>query len=69
MVSSITYALKGRDLLRAKGFKAYVERTPSAYDRIGCGYSVYVNGDIEQALELFRENGIRVYGVTESLRR
>ena len=66
MVSSITYALKGRDLLRSKGFKAYIERTPSMFDRVGCGYSVYVNGDLDRALELFRENGIRVYGVTES---
>lgn len=62
MVSSITYAIKGRDILRAKGFKAYIERTPGQLDRAGCGYSIYVNGDADTAEQLLRSEGIKILG-------
>lgn len=62
MVSSITYAMKGRDLLRSKGIKAYIERTPGHMDRVGCGYSIYVNGDVDQAEEILRQGKIKILG-------
>ncbi|MBP5617767.1 MAG: DUF3343 domain-containing protein, partial [Clostridia bacterium] len=37
LVSSITYAIKGRDLLRSHGYKAYIEKTPGKLDTHGCG--------------------------------
>ena len=52
MVSSITYAIKGRELLRGKGFKAYIERTPGNLDTAGCGYSIYVSGDADAAEQI-----------------
>lgn len=65
LVSSITYAIKGRDILRSRGYKAYIERTPSHLDRVGCGYSIYVNGDVEGAEAVLRANRIRVFGRSE----
>jgi len=61
-VSSITYAIKGRDILRSKGIKAYVERTPNDMDRVGCGYSIYVKGDILAAEEILRQSDIKTLG-------
>ena len=48
LVSSITYAIKGRDLLRSLGYKAYIERSKGQLDH-GCGYSIYVTHDTEGA--------------------
>ena len=63
MVGSITYALKGRDILRSMGFTAYVERTPSHLDRVGCGYSIYVKDNIQRADAILAENGIPIQGI------
>ena len=62
MVSSVTYAIKGRDLLRNHGIKAYIERTPNASDRVGCGYSITVSGNVRTAIELLKSAGIKVLG-------
>ncbi len=37
LVSSITYAMKSRDLLFSQGIKSYVERTTRLKEQQGCG--------------------------------
>lgn len=64
-VNSITYAIKGRDILKSNGIKAYVERTPADVDRVGCGYSIYVKGDIEKAKDILKSAGIKIVGRQE----
>lgn len=64
MVGSITYALKGRDLLRSMGYTTYIERTPNHLDRVGCGYSIYVQGDVQRASALLSQYGIPVMGIS-----
>lgn len=59
VVSSVTYAMKSRDLLRAHGIRAYVERvakTPAT----GCGYGVYVPERTDEAEEILKSHGVRV---------
>ncbi len=63
MVGSITYALKGRDILRSMGYTAYVERTPSHLDRVGCGYSIFVKGNVHSASMILSQNGIPMQGI------
>ena len=61
VVSSVTYAMRSRELLAARGIRAYVERvarTPPT----GCGYGVYVPERTEEAEELLRSQGIHVLG-------
>lgn len=41
LLSSVTYAMKGRDLLLRQGLRAYVERIPPS-NTSGCGYGLYV---------------------------
>ena len=59
-VSSITYAIKGRDLLRQQGFRASVRRAPGGPGRVGCGYSIALQGDLDRALALLRQAGVRL---------
>ena len=63
MVSSITYAIKGRELLRSKGYRAYIERTPRSLDTAGCGYSIYVSSNAEGAEEILQSAGIKILGI------
>lgn len=56
---TVTYALRGRDLLRNNGFKAYVERS-TADDKIGCGYSITVTGNIDKITDLLKNKGIKI---------
>ena len=61
MVSSITYAMKSREILCQSGLKSYVERLPRTGDN-GCGYGVYVPFRPDEAERILRAAGIRVLG-------
>ena len=65
VVGSITYALKGRDLLARRGIQAVVERTPRSADSCGCGYSIYVPNRTDEAEWILNRSGIRVSGRAE----
>lgn len=65
MVSSITYAIKGRDLLRSHGYKAYIEKTPSKLDTHGCGYSIVVYTDPAAVLGILKDAGVKILGTAE----
>ncbi len=59
-VSSITYAIKGRDLLRSMGFRAYIERSKGQFEQSGCGYSIVVNENSYEAREVLRKHNIKM---------
>lgn len=61
---TVTYAIKGRDLLRKKGYKAKIERK-SGEKVHGCGYSIIFEGDIYAAESLLRQNGIKILEISE----
>ncbi len=61
VLSSITYAMKSRELLFRYGIKAYVERLPRTKET-GCGYGVYVPHGIDEAERILKENEVRVLG-------
>lgn len=61
LVSSVTYAMKSRDILTQRGFKAYVERIPPSAGT-GCGYGVYVPQGADEAEAVLRENHIKILG-------
>ncbi|MCQ2448930.1 MAG: DUF3343 domain-containing protein [Clostridia bacterium] len=62
---TVTYAIKGRDLLRKNGFNAYMERIYSGPGSAGCGYTVVVSGDLSQAVRLLRAAGVKVLETNE----
>lgn len=65
MLSSITYAMKSRDILFQNGIKSYVERTPHINGDVGCGYSIYVPFRTDEAERILRGMGIRILGRLE----
>ncbi len=65
MLSSITYAMKSRDILFQNGIKSYVERTPRGVANAGCGYSIYVPLRTDEAEKILRNMGIKVLGRAE----
>ena len=59
-VGSVTYAMKGRDLLAGYGIRAYIERVQRPGEG-GCGYGLYVPKQTDKAQGLLREHGIFRY--------
>lgn len=59
-VSSITYAIKGRDLLRKNGYKSYVEKKTNSTGNLGCGYVIVVFGNGEKIKNLLSFSGIKI---------
>lgn len=59
IVKSITYAMRGQQLLQAQGISAYIERTTGT--RYGCGYGIRVRtADAPLAARILLNQGVRV---------
>jgi hypothetical protein len=52
--------MKGRDLLRSLGMKAYIERNKGQLDQRGCGYHIYVDGDVFRARQILKDHHIKI---------
>jgi hypothetical protein len=65
LLSSITSAMKGEDLLRKNGFKASVFRD-TKINPFGCGYIIKGFGEKEKMAEILKTSGIRVNEIKES---
>lgn len=59
---TVTYAIKGRDLLRKNGFKSFIERSTGP-EKIGCGYKIVAIGDSKKIMKILNENNIKVLEV------
>lgn len=59
-VSSITYAIKGRDLLRKQGFKAYIERKTNQSGNAGCGYVIVAEGNRQMITGALMNSGVKI---------
>lgn len=60
ITGSVTYAIKGKDLLKRKGYNAYVERKTETTSSSGCGYAIVVRGNYLGAEELLRSASIKI---------
>ncbi len=56
-MSSITYANKAYDLLKANGYSCGIERTPKNLAS-GCGYSIRVSGSLDTIAALLNSRGL-----------
>ena len=63
---TVTYAIKGRDLLRRKGIKAKIERKVGNKIQ-GCGYAILIEEDPAEAQKILRENGVKILDITEEI--
>ena len=63
VTGTVTYAIRGRDILRRHGIAATVERNSAGLGRLGCGYGIVVKGDIEHAVDILRKNSVKIIEV------
>ena len=64
IIPSVTYALKGRDVLRRLGFKAGIERR-NKKNSAGCGYGIVTDGDIHKVEQALRDASIKILEITD----
>ncbi len=59
VTGTITYAIRGRDILRKHGYHANIEKTKSNLNH-GCGYSISVSGNIEEIKGILISASIKI---------
>lgn len=57
--SSVTYALKAKEIIESSGEKAILRKNPKPSKNEGCGYSLIVNGNINSIINLLDINKIK----------
>ncbi|MBO4277504.1 MAG: DUF3343 domain-containing protein [Clostridia bacterium] len=66
VLSSVTYALRVKDILIQNGIRAELTRSPAVKSVRGCGYGVSFAPEYEPlALSLVSARGIRPVGIAE----
>ena len=65
-VGSVTYAIKGRDLLRRLGVEAHIERKTDMNGNVGCGYVVIANGNRQTIINGLTGSGIKVLEISSN---
>lgn len=65
VTGTVTYAIRGRDILRNNGIKASVERNTSGLGIYGCGYGIVVYGNIDKAIGILNKNSIKIIDVNK----
>lgn len=64
VVSSITYAYKGKSVLDRKGIRAAIERAPKELSRCGCYYALQIkNIGAKDAAEILRAAHVKIISV------
>ena len=61
-VSSITNAMRGKQLLERQGFSVQIQRLFQIEDQNGCGYQLVIQGDGKRAFDILRSAGFRLKG-------
>lgn len=61
-LSSVTQALRAKDILGKNGIKSRVHRIPAKRGRSACSYGLLIDNNIPKAVEILMENNIRVSG-------
>lgn len=64
-VGSITHAARGKSILNANGYKAYLKRANRIDPSDGCGYMITFSGDVGRAEMLLKKAKIKVLGSGE----
>ena len=61
VVSSITYAYKGKNILENKGIRASIERAPASISKCGCHYVIKVsNAPLDRVVKLLNDAHVKI---------
>lgn len=61
-LSSVTQALKARDILKNNGISSKIHRIPAQKGKGSCSYGLIITKDIKKAIEILYDNEINVVG-------
>ena len=66
VLSSVTYAMKARDLLAAQGIRSELTRSAAIRKERGCGYGLRIRtSDRGRAEHILVQAGINILGITQ----
>lgn len=65
LLSSITSAMKGEEILRKNGYRANIFRD-TKMNPYGCGYVIKAFGEKEKLEKILKSSGIRINEIRES---
>ncbi|MEE1056998.1 MAG: DUF3343 domain-containing protein [Acutalibacteraceae bacterium] len=65
IVSSITYAMKAKSILKNKGIYVDITKTSKHSVQQGCGYGLILSKNVDRAVEILKENGINILGIKD----
>lgn len=61
-LSSMTEAMRSRDILRNYRINSYIKRVPATPGKVFCGYGIVVSNNADEAVKLLTDNGIQPLG-------
>ena len=62
MFNSVTQALQAQEILAGYSIRSRLVRTSKMKSNIGCGYSLYINGNRSTSIEIIKSSGIQIVG-------
>lgn len=60
--SSVTYALKAKEIAEKNGGRATLRKNPNPRKNEGCGYTLIVAGNTEKIINMLTLNRVRFIG-------
>ena len=61
IVSSVTYAVKGKKILERNGLRCKIKRVPQELSQCGCGYCIELTPRyVYQGVRILRAGGIKI---------
>lgn len=60
--SSVTYALKAKEIAEKNGGRVTVRKNPNPKKNEGCGYSLIVIGNMEKIINMLNLNSVKYIG-------
>lgn len=61
-ISSVTHAMKAKDVLNTSGIRAQIMRNSNSGNNESCGYMVTVDSDITAAVNVLQRHHIKIHG-------
>ncbi len=66
LVSSVTFAIKGQNILREHGISSKIIRNADLRALSGCGYGIYAMADPHRAQSILSRGGVEVLRVVRT---
>ncbi|MEE1077051.1 MAG: putative Se/S carrier-like protein [Acutalibacteraceae bacterium] len=65
MVSSITYAMKAKSILKNNGIYVDIVKSQKYSNKARCSYSLVLYRNLQKAIDLLKDSGIEILEITE----